>query len=231
MVSKKKQRESYIRNLEKLGITIRDGYASSIRREPMIVIEGIKGVEKQLRISGINALGPIHQGHHTIVDILTKEGTVDVLISDFCCDEFNTREEIEKSVWGRLRAEWLASVLGLFECYEKANRKGKLTVRCYKTKPTEAIVIIDRWLLQYNPYDDEMAKQNLVKTVQLYFIEQEDSGEDAIRNFNKYEGKFNTMWEESREREIDFKKGNGNEIKEKLEKMKTLLYYKRSQNL
>jgi len=76
-----------------------------------------------------------------------------------------------------------------------------------------------------------MAKQNLIEPVNLYFKELEESDEDAIRYFNRYENKFDTLWKESEEREIDFGECDRNKIKEKLEEMKTLLRYKGSTNL
>ena len=111
----------------------------------------------KLKILGINALGPLHQGLEEIKRILDGGGDVKVLLLDARHDIFRAREQQECARQkdglssSRLTKEWDASIEILRDLYLR-KKKGKLEVRVHQKYPECALVIGDDKKLQYNRY-------------------------------------------------------------------------------
>ncbi|MDY6866217.1 MAG: hypothetical protein SVY15_09665, partial [Halobacteriota archaeon] len=131
----------------------REGISLSYR-DAYTINHAIKCADSEVKIIGENALYPIHGGFEYLLQLLKKEGVVQVLLLNYNARIYRNREEIEKSVHaGRIRADWIASMGNLIELERMRERQGTLTVRLHSTQPRGSLIIVDRWLFQFNPYE------------------------------------------------------------------------------
>lgn len=134
------------------------------KRTISAVLKAIDLAQHSIKILGINALGPLHQGLEKFEAVLRNGGHVSVGIMDPLGTEFARRENEECEVSdqvtsARLSCEWIASFGILRELYLKRSEHGRgtLDVWIHQEYPPGSLVIVDDSLVQYNPYSTEAA--------------------------------------------------------------------------
>jgi hypothetical protein len=172
-------------------------------RNPCALLESLKCAEQEIRIMGENSLQPIHGGFETLQKFLASGGKIKVLIADYNSPEYFHRETVEKTLESkRLRADWIATLGNLIHLYLKikSDNKGSLEVKCTPEPQFASIVIIDHWLLQYNPYEiitpsKGESKRQFYSCVDLY-LEKHDK-------FTHYFDEFEARWKMNTTRKPD----------------------------
>lgn len=132
-------------NLQELGEYIRKRKQDHTTLENK-KIETFQKVEKKLCILGINALGPLHQNRESIVEILKRNGIVQILILNPESKAFKMRvnfeEEYNKKICGRLIAEYHASVAICRDIKNFSDNLGTFEVKVHSADPIMSIVMI-----------------------------------------------------------------------------------------
>ncbi len=110
----------------------------------------LKLSEKEIRILGINALGPLHQGREILIKKLRNGVNIKILLLDVNSPIFTQRELKEECInnklSGRLNAEYFASIAICRDIQNFASDSpnlGLFKLHSHKTEPTRAMIIID----------------------------------------------------------------------------------------
>ena len=189
---KRRFEDQHMRGNESVLLSERDAY---------VLVHAIKCGEKKILILGENALHPIHGGFEHLRRILEGGGTVRVLLLDFNSPMYSLREDIEDARRSaRIRADWLASMGNLLELERMRASSGTLAVRCHSSKPEGSLVVVDRWLAQFNPYESAGigGRRGFGHETGLWL----NRGAAAAR-FADYVEMFETLWSTEATRELD----------------------------
>jgi hypothetical protein len=132
-------------------------------RNIAVVMHAIDRAMHSIKVVGINALGPLHQGREKLLEVLDRGGQVSVGVMNPFRDTFAQRQREEGQVLRsgrlstRLAMEWIAS-FGILRDLELFRDGGQLDAWTYDEYPHGSIVIVDEELAQYNPYRGERAE-------------------------------------------------------------------------
>jgi hypothetical protein len=127
------------------------------RRNITAVLNAISLARKSVYILGINALGPLHQAVEKLEDLLSKGKIVSVGVMNPLSENFILRERQEcmtpgkNVVSSRLSFEWVAT-FGILQQLRLRCGRGKLDAWMHDLYPPGSLVMVDREIVQYNPY-------------------------------------------------------------------------------
>lgn len=146
-----------------------------------------------VRILGINATGPLHQGLEIIADLLAKGGTLKLLLLNPLSPVFTARMDREHDAVGRLQAELLASFYILMTIMHKVP-SGDIEVRLHNKEPDRSLILVNcddpDGVAMENPYPDLKATRGLIG--KMYTWVRNIEGE---KYYNEAVDYFNTLWE------------------------------------
>lgn len=146
--------------------------------------EIITSASNNLRVVGINAAQPAHQGIEPISKILGGGGSVTFMTLDPFKKIFAEREIWEKTVLGRLQTEWNAAITDLADAYKRADMSGDLAVNLHNYWPMFSLVSsetgTDDGCMQLNLYPDKKGQRGLTGKTFSLSATGDVNGEQAV---------------------------------------------------
>jgi len=167
------------------------------QRDAYIIVHGLKCAETKVKIMGENALQPIHGGFEHLLRILKSGGSIRVLLLNYNSQIYHRREESEAaSRSGRIRADWISALANLIEIDRMRKGSGNFLVKCHSTDPKGSLIIIDDWLIQFNPYEPAGIGGRRGFGHETNILLNRDQ---EISRFKDYEVMFETLWQSANE--------------------------------
>ncbi len=175
-------------------------------RDRFLIVSAMKCAVKEIKILGENALQPIHGGFEHLYRLLRKGGYVSILLLNYNSDIYRKREEIESSGMSkRVRADWISSISNLIELERMREENGSLSVKVHSTESKGSLIIIDDWLIQYNPYEPAGKGQRRGAGHEVHVWLNRG---DLKTKFSDYFEMFQTIWEHPLNVELKLKEIN-----------------------
>lgn len=167
------------------------------QRDAYVIVHALRCAEFKVKILGENALHPIHGGFEHLLRLLKSGGTVQILLLDYNSEVYQKREETEKATQsGRIRADWIAALANLVEINRIREGKGNFSVRCHSIEPKGSLIIVDDWLVQFNPYEPAGVggRRGFGHETSILL----NRGQEKSR-FKDYTEMFETLWQSAQE--------------------------------
>jgi len=167
------------------------------QRDAYVIVHALKCAESEIKIMGENALHPIHGGFEHLLRLLKSGRTVQVLLLNYNSQVYQGREVTEAaSQSGRIRADWISALANLVEINRMRKGIGKFLVRCHTTDPKGSLIIVDDWLVQFNPYEPAGVggRRGFGHEMHLWL----NRGQEKSR-FKDYTEMFETLWQSAHE--------------------------------
>ena len=126
-----------------LGNKITREFAPTAARNVAKDIALIDMAREEVWLSGINALGPLHQGREKLISLLDRGGSLRVLMLDPASQAFQDRCDHENDQTGRLQAEYQAALAICRDIASTAEGRNAVEVKVAQFPLGRSMVFID----------------------------------------------------------------------------------------
>lgn len=146
-----------------------------------------------IRILGINATGPLHQGLELLTHVLLNGGSLRLLLLNPLDPAFTKRMDAEHDIVGRLQAELFASFYIVMDIMKRVPA-GEISLRLHNAEPDRSLILINPMdsdgIVLENPYPRLHATRGLTGKMYTWLKNMEGGV-----HYNDDVAYFNRLWE------------------------------------